>query len=227
MANHNNQFMNTRLKKNLCNSLEIYNTGDIHKIGKLNDKLLAELVMRIRLKPSLNNFILFVNCLNFFYSTRLQASKGNKNDIIIKVARILKENWSSGLRLKEEQQGSRLNVEKVDVLRNAIFNTLKRNAYSFSTKVFHQLNYGYPILDNNVNIFLKRESYGCRVNFYNNDYAEFKRCFYDLVNDIRWPVNSINKLDRAIWGIVSRNEKKYFPSRYNKNKEKIGTSVAL
>lgn len=213
--------VNTVVRKELKASLKIYNTIEIHKIGKLNDQLLKELVSRIRKNPTLDNFIVFVNCLNYFYSTRLQASKGNNSELIIKVAKILKANWKAGILLKNEIAEQELSCYKIDNLRDQIFASLKRNAYSFSTKVFHQLNYAYPILDANVNCFLKKEGYGVGVGFYTNNYQVFYDVFHRMVKDMQWPTDQINTIDRAIWGIVARNEKKYFSARYKKKLEKL------
>jgi len=212
----------TVLKKQLKEAHEKFQTRPVFKVGKLNDVLLAEIIERIRANPSLENFILFTNCLNFFYSTRLQSAvnKDNdvvksKNDIIINVAKKLKENSSKGLRLIAEKNGGEINPEKVEKLRVDLKEYLNRGTYSFSTKVFHQLNSNYPILDANVNKFMQVNKFKKGKNFYSDkvDYATFYSAYQNMMEKIGWDKSKVNELDNAIWVLVDSNRDIYFKKR--------------
>lgn len=206
----------------LKNALVMLKTERKHLVGKMNDILLKEILLEIREKPTLGNFVMFVNCLNFFYSTRLQAAKGDRDEIIIKVAQLLKSNWRNGIKLFEEIQGGECNLKKIDLLRDQMFITLNRHAYSFSTKVFHHLNNLYPILDLNVRTYMKNEFYQFhKSSFYTKPYDFFYLKYMEMVNQLKWPKNKIDELDVAIWITVNNNRKKYFPKKTKVAEEEL------
>lgn len=222
------------LNENLTRAFKKYQTEPIFKVGILNDELLAEIIEKIRHNPTLENFILFTNCLNFFYSTRLQAAVDRdddvlktKNDIIINVAKKLQRNWKEGLVLCNEANGEKINCQKVEDLRIDLKDYLKRGTYSFSTKVFHQLNDGYPILDTNVNKFMQVEAFRNGYNFNLKDvsYCTFCSTYMEMMDSIKWRRENLNSFDNAIWVHVDSNREKYFKKRTKKKDEKKGQSA--
>ncbi len=204
--------MNKRLKNKLEKYYKLQSSKPEYKIGALNDLILADIIKRIRRKPSLDNFIQFTNCLNFFYSTRLQAAVdtdkrilATKNKIIVQVAKILKNNWQNGVMINSEKSGGEVNVKKVEKIRVALKKKLDRGAYSFSTKVFHQLNHHYPIIDANVNRFMSKHKYKEGINFYNdkNTYSDFYTRYLTMMKDLKYRKNQVNKIDNSIWVYIS------------------------
>lgn len=216
---------NKRLYKALNKNLEGFDTAMQFKIGITNDLVLKIILKRIQKEPSIDNFIMFTNCLNFFYSTRLQAAVNNakykvktKSRIIITVAKYLKSNWQEGLQLSSESKKKCVDCNKVEQMRKDLKKSLGRGSYSFSTKVFHQLYSNYPILDTNMNAFMHKEGYKYRVNFYNdsNTYQTFHDHYLEMIENIQWEKNDINSFDTSVWIQVTNNSKRYFPKRKKK-----------
>lgn len=210
--------MSKRLQKKLEKAYTKYKTDKDYRVGILNDKLLRCQVEEINKNPSLDNFISFTNCLNFFYSTRLQAAVDrenelllSKNRIIVSIAEILKKNWKKGFKLYEEFEKKKVDTKKVEALRTLLYQFLNRQCYSFTTKVFHQLNNQYPILDRNVNLFMKKEGYAEGVNFYNsnNSYGIFYDHYKNMLKDLSYSVNVVDKVDNAIWVHVAQHQSDY------------------
>jgi hypothetical protein len=170
---------------------------------------LANLVKNIRKSPELDNFIIFTNCINYFYSTRLQAavtqeyrSLNTRNKVIICVARALEQVWNDEtICLNKERQGGKVNVQKVERLRQRLDQVMKRGSYSFTTKVFHQLNSQYPILDTRVNQFMKLKILDRKINFYKqgNPFGVFYNEYTKMMKKLDWPMDRVNELDNAIW----------------------------
>src|SRR5689334_7283155 len=77
--------LNTALKKSYKQNQKSSNGI----IGRCNDKVLHSLIAEINADPAKENFISFVQTLNFFYSTRLQTAKGKRNQIVIDTAEII------------------------------------------------------------------------------------------------------------------------------------------
>ncbi|MBO9565437.1 MAG: hypothetical protein J7621_21850 [Niastella sp.] len=210
-----------RLLKGLQKAYKEYEENPYRRIGILNDEILAIVVARIRKEPSLDNFLMFTNCLNFFYSTRLQGAVDkdvfalkNVNKVIIRVAKELEAAWGeNGLNLKAEQPSGPVNVKKVERLRRKLKKVLnERRAYSFCTKVFHQLNSQYPILDARINQFMYKEKFKpYRVNFYadHTPYKVFQTAFQDMMKDLGWPLDQVNELDNAIWVYFDKHLARY------------------
>lgn len=207
------------LKKQLEFAYRSFSKDPIHKVGRLYDMILSDIIKDLNQNPELEQFILFTNCLNLFYSTRLQAAVNKKSDvhntknkIILKVAILLQENWKKGICLSKETQTTILRKEKVEQLRKLLNENLGRHAYSFTTKVFHQLNCNYPILDRNVFTFMRKENFNNRTNFYNasQPYSTFLKCYHNMMHEINWPENKVNELDNAIWVHVDNHKPKYF-----------------
>lgn len=198
-----------RIINALNRSYNAYATLDEYRLGALNDVVLANLVENIRKSPSLDNFIIFTNCVNYFYSTRLQAavtqeyrSLNTRNKVIIRAAKVLESAWKDNvIRLNKEKQGGKVNVEKVEWLRQRLDIVMKRGSYSFTTKVFHQLNSQYPILDARVNQFMKLKILDRRINFYNhnNSFSVFYNEYILMMKKLKWAEDQVNELDNAIW----------------------------
>jgi hypothetical protein len=213
-----------KLKRSLEKAHDEYLNDPFRRIGMLNDKVLAGIVKDIRKNPSLDNFIMFTNCLNYFYSTRLQAAVDrdsialkNSSRVIIRVAKELLKAWDEeGLNLKEEISYGPINVRKVERLRTRLKKVLGgRAAYSFCTKVFHQLNSQYPILDIRIYRFMDKRGFRDKVNFYKkeNSYKIFYSKFIDMVVALEWSQDEINELDNAIWVYYDKRKAGYEPKR--------------
>jgi hypothetical protein len=214
--------MNKRLKNRLVKQISNIDSNVEFKVGITNDRLLKILIENIRSDPSFDNFVIFTNCLNFFYSTRLQAAVNQnkralktKARIIYRVSEYLRGNWEDGLQLNDVNEGGSIDEKKVDKLRKALKTKLGRGSYSFSTKVFHQLNSKYPILDRNVNAFMQKNGYKRGIDFYKTEatYTAFTAKYFLMMNDLVWDSADVNNFDIAIWLHVSNNRLTYFPKK--------------
>lgn len=179
-------------------------------VGKCNDEVLQILLTLIYKKPVLKNFISFIQTLNFYYSTRLQTAVGKRNDTIINVAKLMKDNWKHKINLSKVAEG-KIDVQKVDKFRLAVKDCLGNDYYSFSTKVFHQLKNQYPIVDTNVKKFMKKHGYSNGKNYSNpsRSYEEFYRDFMKMMKLLKWPLLNVETIDIAIWELVSSRRKYY------------------
>jgi hypothetical protein len=187
----------SKLNLELQKCLKIHNTNK-HLVGRLNDKLLQSILKEIRQNPKLDYFVQFINCLNYFYSTRIQLAKGRKDDNVIRIAKIIFDNWKEGLNLSSINISEEVNTTKVEMLRKKIYDTVSVDLFSLTTKIFHQLNSQYPIYDSRVCSFLKKKALIGRINI-KNDYDVFYSSYLAVVQKIGWPKNQINEFDTAIW----------------------------
>jgi hypothetical protein len=186
-----------KLKFKLEHSYKVYQS-DEHLIGRLNDKLLHSILIEIQRKPSISNFVMFVSCINYFYSTRIQAANGAIGKNIIKIASILQYNWNRDIKLKRIINSSEIDPSKVDELRRQIKNAVKRDLFSLTTKIFHQLSSQYPIYDSRVNKFLKNRVGVTRINL-SKDYSLFCLIYFIAMEDIEWSLEKVDQFDNAVW----------------------------
>lgn len=179
-------------------------------VGRCNDEVLQILLARIYEKPVLRNFISFVQTLNFYYSTRLQTANGKRNNTIIKAATLIKSNWKRKINLSKVSIRE-VDVQKVEEFRIVVKKTLGNDYYSFSTKVFHQLNNQYPIVDTNVKKFMKRHGYSKGKNYssVSRSYKEFYGDFAEMMKLLRWLPKRVETLDIAIWELVMSHRNYY------------------
>jgi hypothetical protein len=183
----------------LKQALQKNKSGCNGKIGRCHNKILQLLVLNIRNRPSLDNFIAFVETLNFFYSTRLQSAKGNKNEIIIVAAQLLKDNWKRRTKLCDVSAHN-VDANKVESLRAQFRIVFINDYFSFVTKVFHILNDQYPIIDTRVKNFLKQHGFSRKVNYSNRPYSEFYKKIREVMKELNW--RSVESFDLAVWELM-------------------------
>ncbi|MGN7824897.1 hypothetical protein ACTJJB_32535 [Chitinophaga sp. 22536] len=203
-----------RLINQLNKAYNEYSDSDVCRLGKLNDMVLARLVKDIRQTPSEDNFIIFTSCINYFYSTRLQAAVNQDRrtlntwgKVIIRIAKVLEAAWDDEeICLKKEKQGGKVDTKKVEHLRELLHDKIDRGTYSFTTKVFHQLNSQYPILDGRVNQFMEQIILKRKGHFHKREtpFSTFYSEYIQMMERLQWPVNQVNELDNAIWFYYSK-----------------------
>lgn len=205
----------SKIEKTLPTSEFLYEYYDLltkdpkFHTGRMNEKLLAELVNNMIKSPTYDTIFHFVNCLDFFYSTGLKYSdklfSTKKN-----IAELILQNWDTGIRLSEVAAKD-VNCEKVDHFRTALKtcfpNEKKKDYYSFVTKVFHNLNCSYFIWDRNVYHFLIKHQLA-KSNMKTQAYQKYYSTLIEVKNKITWPYDH-DKLDLAIWSIVNKHSEEY------------------
>lgn len=204
--------MNTKLNRKLKASYKLFNKRPEYRVGIQNDIILKDILNKIENEhTSLDNFIAFTNCLNFFYSTRLQTNIDknrksilNRNLVVVWVAKFLQANWNNGLMLAEERKTKSITVKKVDKMRKALVRKFGKELYSFTTKVFHQLNSQYPIIDRNVKDFIRRYNYKNKILLDQGSYKEFYANYLLMIKDIGWDQNDVDGFDIAMWVHISK-----------------------
>ncbi len=67
---------------------------------------------------------------------------------------------------------------------------------------------------------MKKEEKSNRTNFYNSSYSDFYNLNKKMKQKMNW-TKGIDKLDTAIWVLVSKEEGVYFPARYLKKQQKL------
>jgi len=192
------------LKKTLEQSLSDFRSLDNYYTGRMNNILLQKLLANIYNNPTHDNFFHFVNCLDFLYSSGLKYKDKNQNTKL-KVTTILFNNWDNGLCLKEIKTAPAIHFDKLDSLRNEIKHI--GDYYSFTTKVFHQMNSDYFIWDKHVVKFMLYH------NFLNTDskkttYRNYYEQVITMKNEIHWD-KSHDELDISIWMYVDNNKSRY------------------
>ena len=180
--------------------------GDDFLVGRLHNKLLQEILTRIRKQKNKKDFVLFISCLNFFYSTRIQLAEDGLNFNVVKIAEILRRNWDIGLNLSSVKQNDRILPSVVQKLREKIHISTGIDLISLASKIVHQLNSQYPIYDGRVCDFLKHKIKIGRINI-KDDYCRFCDYYLNVMNKIDWPVKKVDEYDNAIW--VLMDNKKY------------------
>jgi len=223
--------MSVPLHDKLKKALIRYNEEERYLIGRMNDLQLREILQKVYKGPTFEQIVHFTNCLNLFYSTRLHAAVkrgnialGTRNKVILKVAEVIEKKWEP-FGLQYVQSHIKYDHQLVEKLRAALERSLKRNAYSFTTKFFHQLNSRYPILDSNVNAFMNKEGFKKGVNFYNHSYEVFLAYYQEMMKRLHWPLHQVNQLDNAMWTYTDLHPKRYFPGRYKAPLGAIATLV--
>lgn len=186
-------------------SLGIYKSP-AYLVGRLGNELLQEILEQYKQKPSLNIAIQFISCLNFFYSTRIQLADGTINDNVIKIAKVFHSNWDKGLNLMKIKQGEEPVLNQVNKMRLKVKETLGKDLFSLTTKIFHQLNSQYPIYDSLVNRFLKKNIKVGRINLSKN-YVVFYENYQKALKLLDWPVSDIDQFDSAIWVFIGEENK--------------------
>jgi len=189
--------MSKHLKSKLTKSLSIYNS-DKFLVGRLHNEILHHLIEGYRKSQILSEMVKFISCLNYFYSTRVQAAEGRMNDNLVKVAKLIHSNWNKGLNLEKIKEGDIIDIHLVDKLRKKIYSLLGRNLFSLATKIFHQLNSQYPIYDSKIKIFLKSEMKVGRVNLFKS-YPLFYQHYTASMEKIEWDSKKVDQFDSAIW----------------------------
>jgi hypothetical protein len=195
-----------KLIKLLKTALVNYKTKDRYKHYHCNEKIIATFKDKIKkaTKPTEEDIMCFVSCLNAFYSAGLNFEKDKSG--IEKMTSFINVNWTSGLKLKEQ-----LSVEEVNPLNIQSFcakSPLSRNMYSFITKVYHQFNSDYPIYDSKLEKLLillfpkiKHSVYKAYPKYYNIF------CEVLLKNLNRQNLKmDVNDFDNAAWILIKEKE---------------------
>lgn len=209
--------MSAELGRLLRKEFKNFRKTPTFEVGQQNDAILQSIIKNIRRSPDRGNFIQFTNTLNFFYSTRLQANVNSEKrhvkdsaTVICTVSEILARNWQEGICLEKVPRAP-INCEKVERLRQLLHHRMGMRAYSFATKVFHQLNDRYPILDSNIKEFMTYHQFNQGMDFTSRirhrSYEDFVRAYMEMAESLGWSENEVNTLDLAIWAYISKSKK--------------------